>query len=80
MQSPPRRASALRIQDILFGFLQMKHLSDDYWTSEVGWWFDACLARLQEGIMDFASGPSNADVNNNTTLFADEETENLCKA
>ena len=54
----PRKDSALRAQETVTD-LEQAPIPDNQWMIEVGHWFEAGLARLQRGIVEYATGPTN---------------------
>jgi hypothetical protein len=54
----PRKDAALRAQETVTD-LQQAPIPDNQWMIEVGHWFEVGLARLQRGIVEYATGPTN---------------------
>jgi hypothetical protein len=54
----PRKDAALRAQETVTD-LEQAPIPDNQWMIEVGHWFEASLARLQRGIVEYATGPTN---------------------
>ena len=54
----PRKDSALRAQETVTD-LQQAPIPDNQWMIEVSHWFEAGLARLQRGVVEYATGPTN---------------------
>jgi hypothetical protein len=54
----PRKDAALRAQETVTD-LQQAPLPNDQWVIEVSNWFNNGLARLQRGIVEYATGPTN---------------------
>jgi hypothetical protein len=53
----PRKGSALRAQEKVTQ-LNQAPIPDNQWMLEVSYWFEAGLARLQRGIVEYATGPT----------------------
>jgi hypothetical protein len=51
-----RGASALNAMETLY-HLEQGHLPSNQWTIEVSLWFACTLARLQQAVVDYATGP-----------------------
>lgn len=54
----PRKDSALRAQEKVTD-LEQAPIPDNQWIIELSHWFEAGLARLQRGIVEYATGPTN---------------------
>lgn len=54
----PRKDSALRAQETVTE-LEQAPIPDNQWMIEVSHWFETGLARLQRGIVEYATGPTN---------------------
>jgi hypothetical protein len=52
-------AAALRASDIIFHQVSGP-LPDNQWTIELSAWFNTALARIQHGVVEFATGPPDA--------------------
>jgi len=57
-----RRAAALLASQTVSDVLQTKLLPVDQWRLEVSNWYAVSLAKLQEGILEFAGGPSDPEI------------------
>ena len=55
-----RGASALRASDTLCSTLGQIGLPDNQWTIEVAGWFAISMAKLQQQVLDYATGPSTS--------------------
>ncbi|KAI9715206.1 MAG: hypothetical protein M1828_001032 [Chrysothrix sp. TS-e1954] len=54
-----RGGSALRASETVNDEVQTAQLANNQWTLEVSSWFETSLARLQQGILSYATGPPN---------------------
>jgi hypothetical protein len=73
-----RRAAALLASQTVADVLQTKLLPMNQWRIEVENWFAVSLAKLQEGILEFAAGPTDPDTLPYVTFPQDAETAKLC--
>jgi hypothetical protein len=53
-------------------------IPDNQWMIEVGHWFEAGLARLQRGIVEYATGPTNIIPGLNVYLPNDVVSKAMC--
>jgi len=77
-----RRGAALRASDTL-SMLSQRYLPPNQWHIEVGSWFDAGLARLQQRTQEYATGPANVPrgsyiLTPNPTLLVDIPYRAMC--
>ncbi|KAH6708862.1 hypothetical protein BKA61DRAFT_696736 [Leptodontidium sp. MPI-SDFR-AT-0119] len=73
-------AAALRASDIIFHQVSGP-LPDNQWIIEVSAWFETVLARIQHGVVEFATGPPDAFASD--AVLMNRETENwgrLCSS
>jgi hypothetical protein len=73
-----RRAAALLASQTVFELLQTKFLPVDQWRIEVSNWFAVSLAKLQEGIVEFAGGPTDPEIVPFVKFPVDTDTARLC--
>ena len=73
-----RRATALLASQTVADTLQTKFLPVDQWRTEVKNWFAVSLAKLQEGILEFAGGPTDPEIVPYVKFPEDTDTARLC--
>lgn len=73
----PRKEAALRAQEKVTD-LNQAPIPDNQWMIEVGHWFEAGLARLQRGIVEYATGPTNIIPGLNVYLPNDVVSKAMC--
>jgi hypothetical protein len=57
-----RRGASLLASKTLADLLQTKNLPVDQWRIEVANWFAVSLAKLQQGVLEFAAGPLDPEI------------------
>lgn len=73
-----RRGAALLASQTVSDLLQTKNLPVDQWRLEVENWFAISLAKLQEGILEFARGPLDPEIVPYVQFPIDTDTARLC--
>jgi hypothetical protein len=73
-----RRAAALLASQTVAELLQTKALPVNQWRTEVSNWFAVSLAKLQEGIVEFAGGPTDPKIVPYVKFPVDTDTATLC--
>lgn len=73
-----RRAAALLASQTVADSLQTKALPLNQWRIEVENWFAVSLAKLQQGIVEFAGGPTDPDIVPYVKFPEDTDTARLC--
>lgn len=73
-----RRAAALVASQTVSDTLQTKLLPVNQWRIEVENWFAVSLAKLQEGIVEFAGGPTDPEIVPYVRFPDDTDTARLC--
>jgi hypothetical protein len=73
-----RRGAALLASQTVSDLLQTKNLPVDQWRIEVENWFAVSLAKLQEGILEFAGGPLDPEIVPYVQFPVDTDTARLC--
>lgn len=73
-----RRGAALLASQTVSDLLQTKNLPVDQWRIEVENWFAVSLAKLQQGILEFAGGPLDPEIVPYVQFPADADTARLC--
>lgn len=73
-----RRSAALLASQTVADLLQTKALPVDQWRVEVSNWFAVSLAKLQEGIVEFAGGPTDPELVQYVKFPVDTDTASLC--
>jgi hypothetical protein len=73
-----RRGAALLASQTVSDLLQTENLPVDQWRIEVDNWFAVSLAKLQQGILEFAAGPSDPEVVPFVHFPEDTDTARMC--
>lgn len=73
-----RRAAALLASQTVDTVLQTEYIPVDQWRIEVANWFAVSLAKLQQGIFEFAAGPSSPGLLSYVQYPTDPVAAQLC--
>lgn len=71
-------AAALKASESLAMATEQFGLPDNQWEIEVRGWFETLLAHMQQGVLEFATGPANLEPNSNLTLFGRQTAAAQC--
>jgi hypothetical protein len=73
-----RRGAALLASQTVSDLLQTKKLPVDQWRIEVENWFAVSLAKLQQGVLEFAAGPLDPEIVPYVQFPEDSDTAHMC--
>jgi hypothetical protein len=73
-----RRGAALLASQTVSDLLQTKNLPVNQWRVEVENWFAVSLAKLQQGILEFAGGPLDPEIVPYVQFPVETDTARLC--